>query len=205
MSVRNKYLIAALVALLWGGAMLAAFWWFEARYLRPFETERAELFSGDQLALPESLSGAGPVRVVHFWDPACPCNAGNQQHLAELLQRFGGRGVSFYALQKPGSQGRLPDQLAGLQALADVPGASSLPASPAVGIWDASGRLIYIGPYSEGAVCSSDNSFIEPILEAVLAGRPVKATHSLAVGCFCDWVPSPSAESSADQRSAANR
>ena len=53
MSVRNKYLIAALVALVWGGAMLAAFWWFEARYLRPFENERAELFSGDQLALPE--------------------------------------------------------------------------------------------------------------------------------------------------------
>ena len=196
MSVRNKYLIAALVALLWGGAMLAAFWWFEARYLRPFENERAELFSGEQLALPESLSGAGPVRVVHFWDPACPCNAGNQQHLAELVQRFGGRGVSFYALQKPGSQGRLPDQLAGLQALADL---------PAVGIWDSSGRLIYIGPYSEGAVCSSDNSFIEPILEAVLAGRQVKATHSLAVGCFCDWGPSPAAAAAANQRSAASR
>lgn len=193
MSVRVKYLIAALIALLWGGAMLTAFWWFEARYLRPFESERAELFSGESLALPEALEGAGPIRLVHFWDPACPCNAGNQQHLAELIQRFGARGVSFYALQKPGSHGQLPEQLTGLQTLTALPGAQDLPASPAVGIWDASGRLVYIGPYSEGAVCNSGNSFIEPILEAVLDGRQVNATHSLAVGCFCDWDDDPSA------------
>jgi hypothetical protein len=42
MSIRRKYLIAALIALVWGGAMLSAFWWFEARYLRTFEGERAE-------------------------------------------------------------------------------------------------------------------------------------------------------------------
>lgn len=189
MPLRSKYLIAALIALLWGGAMLAAFWWFEARYLRPFESERTQLFSGDNLALPAALAGDGPIRVVHFWDPACPCNAGNQQHLSELVQRFDDRGVRFYALQKPGTRGRLPDQLAGLQTLPALPGADSLPASPAVGIWDASGRLVYVGPYSEGAVCNSSNSFIEPILEAVLAGRQVNATHSLAVGCFCDWNP----------------
>ncbi len=189
MSVRNKYLIAALIALLWAGAMLAAFRWFEARYLRPFDNESTQLFSGDSLALPDTLKDDAAVRVVHFWDPACPCNAGNQQHLAELLERFGDRGVHFYALQRPGSQGRLPDQLAGLQALDALPGSQSLPASPAVGVWDAKGQLVYLGPYSEGAVCNSSNSFIEPILEAVLAGRPVKATHSLAVGCFCDWGP----------------
>lgn len=168
--------------------MLAAFWWFEARYLRTFEGERAEFFSGERLALPDVLSGPGPIRLVHFWDPACPCNAGNQQHLAELLQRFSDQGVSFYALQKPGTRGQLPKQLSGLKTLDTFPGAASLPASPAVGIWDESGRLVYIGPYSEGAVCNSGNSFIEPILEAVVAGRQVNATNSLAVGCFCDWV-----------------
>lgn len=188
MSTRRRYLIAALIALAWGSAMLAAFGWFEARYLRTFEGERAEFFSGERLALPDVLSGPGPIRLVHFWDPACPCNAGNQQHLAELLQRFADQGVSFYALQKPGTRGQLPKQLSGLQTLDTFPGATSLPASPAVGIWDENGRLVYIGPYSEGAVCNSGNSFIEPILEAVVAGRPVNATNSLAVGCFCDWV-----------------
>ena len=97
MPVRRKTLLAGLVAILWLGAMLAAFWWFEARYIRPFE-ERAELFNGSQLRLPAELAGPGPIRVVHFWDPACPCNVGNQQHLGELVQQFAPRGVQFYAV-----------------------------------------------------------------------------------------------------------
>ena len=97
--------------------MLAAFWWFEARYLRTFEGERAELFSGDALRLPAELQGPGPVRFVHFWDPGCPCNVGNQQHLQELLQRFAGQPVDFYEVRKPGSKGRLPQPLAALKPL----------------------------------------------------------------------------------------
>ncbi len=42
------------------------------------------VFSGAELQLPTELSGPGAIRLVHFWDPACPCNVGNQQHLAEL-------------------------------------------------------------------------------------------------------------------------
>lgn len=187
MTKRHKYLLAVLITLAWGGAMLLAFWWFEARYLRTFEGERAELFSGDVLRLPASLAGPGPVRFVHFWDPGCPCNVGNQQHLQQLLERFAGQPVAFYEVRKPGSHGRLPGPLAALKPLEGLVGADQLPASPAVGIWDQQGELVYIGPYSEGAVCSSDNSFVEPILEAVLAGRRVRATHSLAVACFCDW------------------
>ena len=186
MSHRRKTLLASLVAILWLGAMLAAFWWFQARYIRPFEA-RTELFSGAQLRLPAELAGPGPIRLVHFWDPGCPCNVGNQQHLGELLQAYAPRGVQFYAVQKAGSQGRLPDNLQGLQALQELPGSADLPASPAVAIWDAQGDLAYFGPYSEGALCTSSNSFIEPILEALVAGRRVRADSNLAVGCFCDW------------------
>lgn len=184
---RLKVVLASLLAIVWLGAMLFAFWWFEARYIRPFD-ERTELFSGAALRLPAELAGPGAIRVVHFWDPACPCNVGNQQHLAELLHTYVPRGVQFYALQKAGSQGRLPDSLGALQPLAALPGSEQLPASPAVAIWDQQGQLAYFGPYSEGALCTSSNSFIEPILEALSAGRPVRADSNLAVGCFCDWA-----------------
>ncbi|RJG12541.1 thiol-disulfide isomerase [Pseudomonas cavernicola] len=183
---RRKTLLASLLAVVWLGAMLVAFWWFEARYIRPF-SEQTALFAGDGLRLPDELAGPGPIRVVHFWDPACPCNVGNLQHLAELLERFAPQGVAFYAVQKPGSHGQLPDTLSALQPLSHLPGAEQLPASPAVGIWDKDGRLAYFGPYSEGATCTSSNSFIEPILEALAQGRPVNATHTLAVGCYCPW------------------
>ncbi|WP_252273601.1 DUF6436 domain-containing protein [Pseudomonas subflava] len=186
MSSRRKFLLVSLAAALWLGAMLVAYQWFQSRYIRPFE-ERTELFMGSQLRLPADLAGPGPIRLVHFWDPACPCNVRNQQHLGELVQQFAARGVQFYAVRKAGSQGRLPANLAALQPLESLPGSEGLPASPAVAIWDQRGELAYFGPYSEGAVCTSANSFIEPILEALVAGRPVRADSNLAVGCFCDW------------------
>ena len=186
----RKTLLASFLATLWLAGMLAAFWWFEARYLRPFD-ERAALFSGAELRLPAELAGPGPVRLMHFWDPACPCNVGNQQHLAELIAHFASRGVAFYAVQKPASNGRLPASLGALQALPQLPGAEGIPASPAVAIWDKSGELAYFGPYSEGLTCNSSNSFIEPILEALAAGRAVNASNTLAVGCFCAWPAEP--------------
>lgn len=184
-SMRKTLLIVLLLAL-WGLAMLAAWRWYEARYLRSF-SEQTALFYGEQLRLPDELAGPGPIRLVHFWDPACPCNVGNQQHLAELIAHYGPRDVQFYAVQKPGSKGQLPATLSGLKNLSGFDGSEQLPASPAVAIWDGSGKLAYFGPYSSGATCNSSNSFIEPILEALAAGREVSASNNLAVGCFCDW------------------
>ncbi|TBV08794.1 DUF6436 domain-containing protein [Stutzerimonas kirkiae] len=186
MSIRNRYLVIGLICLAWAVAMLLAYQWYQARYLRPFD-QRAEVFSGETLALPDAIAGPGTIRVVHFWDPACPCNVGNQQHLAELLAHYQDQGVDFYIVQKPGTQGNLPPQLAGLRPLPGLPGSADLPASPAVAIWNSAGQLGYFGPYSEGAVCNAGNSFIEPIINALLQGRDVQATRSLAVGCFCDW------------------
>lgn len=186
MPVRRKTLLVSLVVILWLAAMATALWWFQTRYIRPFEP-RTELFSGAELRLPAELAGPGAIRLVHFWDPGCPCNVGNQQHLGELVQAYVPRGVQFYAVQKAGSHGRLPGNLQALQPLEALPGSEGLPASPAVAIWDREGRLAYFGPYSEGALCTSSNSFIEPILEALVAGRPVRADSNLAVGCFCDW------------------
>lgn len=182
----RKTLLNWLIAAICLAGLLSTYWWYEKRFIRPF-SEQPQLFSGDHLMLPAQLAGPGHIRLVHFWDPACPCNVGNQQHLAELITRFAPQGVDFYAVQKPGSHGQLPDTLKSMQTLPSLPGADQLPASPAVAIWDAQGKLAYFGPYSEGAVCTSGNSFIEPILDALVQGRHVQATHTLAVGCYCPW------------------
>ena len=170
---------------------VVALWWaydsFQSHYLRPFDNQ-ATFFDGSELQLPPEMSGPGPIRVVHFWDPACPCNVGNQQHLGELVAQFAPRGVSFHVVQKPGSHGQLPANLAALKPLTSLPGSERLPATPAVAIWDREGNLAYFGPYSEGAVCNSSNSFIEPILKALEQGRRVQASNTLAVGCYCPWA-----------------
>ncbi|QEY60148.1 thiol-disulfide isomerase [Pseudomonas sp. C27(2019)] len=181
--VRKTLITIAIV--LWIGSMLTGLWWYKSRFIRPF-SETTAVFSGQQLRLPDNLAGTGAIRFVHFWDPNCPCNVGNQQHLAEMLEHYAGE-VEFYHLQKPGSNGQLPKALRSMQHLNELPGSQHLPASPAVAIWDRSGQLAYFGPYSEGAVCNSSNSFIDPILDALIDNRPVTAANTLAVGCFCDW------------------
>lgn len=180
-----KKTLIGLAIFLWLGAMLTGLWWYKTRFIRPF-SETTAVFSGQQLRLPNSIAGSGAIRFVHFWDPACPCNVGNQQHLAEMLERYADE-VEFYHLQKPGSSVQLPKVLSTMRHLSGLPGAEQLPASPAVAIWDRAGQLAYFGPYSEGAVCNSSNSFIEPVLDALINNRPVKAANTLAVGCFCDW------------------
>ena len=179
-------LFASLILVICAGVLWAAYDWFQGRYLRAF-SEHTAVFSGDTLQLPAALSGPGPIRLVHFWDPACPCNVGNQQHLGELIEQYEPQGVEFYALQKPGSHGQLPENLRKMKTLTALPGADQMPASPAVGIWDRTGKLAYFGPYSEGLTCNASNSFIEPILKALGTGREVNATHTLAVGCYCSW------------------
>ncbi|WP_448094231.1 DUF6436 domain-containing protein [Pseudomonas lini] len=179
-------LLASLLALVCAGVLWAAYDWFQGRYLRAFSSHTA-VFSGDPLRLPDELAGPGAIRLVHFWDPACPCNVGNQQHLTELVEHYVPQGVEFYAVQKPGSHGQLPSTLSRLKTITVLPGSEQIPASPAVAIWDRNGRLAYFGPYSEGLTCNSSNSFIEPILQALNEGRAVNATHTLAVGCYCPW------------------
>lgn len=179
-------LFACLLILICAVGLWAAYDWFQGRYMRAFSDQTA-LFAGDVLSLPVELSGPGAIRVVHFWDPACPCNVGNQQHLTDLLARYVPQGVHFYSVQKPGTHGQLPATLSAIKPLASLPGAEHLSASPAVAIWDRSGQLAYFGPYSEGATCNASNSFIEPILQALNEGRSVKVTHTMAVGCYCPW------------------
>ncbi|MDD0973559.1 DUF6436 domain-containing protein [Pseudomonas fontis] len=182
----GKNLLTTLALLLCAAGLWLAYDNFQSRYLRPFDNQTA-LFSGNALRLPDSLAGPGAIRLVHFWDPACPCNVGNQQHLAELIAQYAAQGVEFYVVQKPGSHGQLPASLSALKPLAALPGAEHLPASPAVAIWDRNGTLAYFGPYSEGATCNASNSFIEPILQALHQGRPVNVTQTMAVGCYCPW------------------
>lgn len=186
MTIPLKRLNTLLISILVIGLLIAAFYWFQSRYIRSFD-ERAAFFSGDQLHLPQELAGPGPIRFVHVWEPACPCNIGNQQHLTELVEHYQAKGIAFYQIRKTGSRGKLPGKLADLPEI-ELGGSELIPASPAVGIWDQQGQLAYFGPYSEGFTCNADNSFIEPILEALAAGRPVRAANTLAVGCFCDWT-----------------
>ncbi|MBB5417425.1 hypothetical protein OKW33_003562 [Paraburkholderia atlantica] len=153
-------------------------------------SNKAVLFLDSDLQLPPELAGnTGRIRVVHFWNPDCnTCNKETDAHLNYLITMFRGAKMDFYSVRKPGTQGELPAFLQGkLKPLSGIEGMDRIPASPAIAIWAADGKLAYAGPYSEGLVCSSANSFVEPILNRLLAGEHIEPFATVAVGCYCPW------------------
>ena len=186
----SRRLIVVLVSLVVGLLLLigVVVWWrFGFVNLRSYN-EQAVFFTGEALRLPAELAGLGNIRVVHFWDPECPCHEETDAHLNYLIGMYRFAELDFYSVQKPGSVGHLAPFLADkLKPLANLQGIESIPASPAIAIWDKSGQLAYAGPYSEGLVCNSSNSFVEPILDALVRGRAVNSTGVVAQGCYCNW------------------
>jgi hypothetical protein len=157
-------------------------------------SNQAVLFTDADLRLPPDLAGnTGRIRVVHFWDPDCTtCNENTDAHLNYLVTMFRGANIDFYSVRKPGTHGQLPAFLQGkLKPLPGIEGMERIPASPAIAIWSADGKLAYAGPYSEGLVCSSANSFVEPILNRLVAGEHIEPSPIVAVGCYCPWNTAP--------------
>jgi hypothetical protein len=184
------FLCVALCILL--GTGVALWQYFGISRLSNYSNQ-AVLFSDANLRLPPDIAGnTGRIRVVSFWDPDCTtCNNNTDAHLNYLIAMFRGANIDFYSVRKPGTHGQLPAFLRGkLKPLPGIEGMERIPASPAIAIWGPDGKLAYAGPYSQGLVCSSENSFVEPILNRLVAGEHVEPFPMVAVGCYCPWSKS---------------
>ena len=63
----------------------------------------------------------------------------------------------------------------------------SIPASPAVAIWDHHGVLAYFGPYSSGMTCGQGFDFIKIVLEKLSQNENPQWVNNQGFGCFCQW------------------
>ncbi|WP_321349137.1 DUF6436 domain-containing protein [Halopseudomonas oceani] len=180
MNIWLRRSLVGMALLLWLAGLAWAYWWFEGRYVKAFE--RPAFFQAEQVAPPFPI---GQVQVVHVWQSNCPCSAGHEAYVDEMTVRFAGQGVRFARSGQQSAEG-MPSGLSQLpywpipEAWAEWPGA------PSIAIWAADGSLAYVGPYSDGAHCSADSSFVEPVVQALLAGRKVDVTRQDVVACLCD-------------------
>jgi hypothetical protein len=175
-----RKLLVGLLLTGWLAGLAWAFWWFEGQYVKAFE--RPAFFSAENVAPPFA---PGQVQVLHVWQAGCPCNGGHETYLQDMTERFAARGVAF-ARAGVVSEAGLPPALQKMPYWPIPEQWDNWPGAPAVAIWDATGNLAYVGPYSDGAHCSRDSSFIEPVIETLLAGRPVSIVTQDTVACLCD-------------------
>lgn len=169
-----------LVFAVWLAAVGAAFWQFEFRWQRPFAAATefdAAMHTRTAEAWFRTLAAAGRAdsrrvaTVVHVYQPECACNRYSEPHVRELESRYAPRGIGFLRVEIGGA------------AAADSPG--WLNTTPAALVFDAGGKLLYYGPYSDAAWCGAQSGLVEPILESALRGRPPLQRFAAARGCFC--------------------
>lgn len=180
MRVWQRNTLVALLLLVWAAGIAWAFWWFEARYLRNFE--RQAFFQGVEVSPPFA---PGQIQVLHVWQSDCPCSAGHEAYVNEMTTRFSAQGVRFARSGQASIEG-LGGVLKTLPFWPIPEQWTHWPGAPSIAIWDARGHLAYVGPYSDGAHCNSDSSFVEPVIQRLLAGGSVTITRQDTVSCLCE-------------------
>ena len=108
--------------------------------------------------------------VFHVQNNECSCNIFSEGHIIELNELFKENSYTVEYL-----------------LVEDFPSvAAFIPSSPSIIIFDSSGKLRYLGPYSAGAFCSTSNSFLSRFANNIIEGsyKGAYVIHD-AYGCYC--------------------
>mgnify|MGYP005989007181 CR=1 FL=1 len=108
--------------------------------------------------------------IFHIKSNDCACNIISASHIIELNDFFS---KNNYTIQYVSAKSH-PDL------------SKFVPSTPAVVIFNNSGRLTYLGPYSSGAYCTASNSFVSQFSNSIINGTYLGA-HVIhdAYGCYC--------------------
>lgn len=171
--LKRSMLVA--LAIFWLLAVIAGFWWFQARLVVTFDADQRVLNQYPVLQdYGQALSDAMPVeqgfsstRITIIREPGCRCNRYSADHLNTLQHDYQATADFHW---------RRLDQLpAALQSL--------IPATPFVLIQRADGTLSYAGPVNSGISCTTDSSYLGSVLSHTNeAGMQIPL---LARGCYC--------------------
>jgi len=61
-----------------------------------------------------------------------------------------------------------------------------IPATPSVVVFNSAAEVAYFGPYHQEGICNAENSYLEPVLQALQQGRNLSVLNTLVYGCFCN-------------------
>lgn len=199
MSVTQRKYLAWLLFAIWLLAVLAGFWYFQFGQLTTFTADKQQWIDFRQALTVELQSSRlrpqpaqGAVAVIHFWDDSCPCSRFSNEHLLRVIHKYSSDNKIEFYLKPTASGGTNSVTLKKLQhGQKNVHSADTLfngwvpPAIPAVVVLDGRGELAYFGPYSSDAVCGSQQSFFDSLLEEIIDGKAPQQTILAAYGCFC--------------------
>ena len=208
----KNWLVGILVSA-WLISTIFAFWWFQFRNIQAFDinavANQTVFFESGELGArlenlikqaPPQSKNLKPISLVHFWNPDCPCSRFNEVHVKKIMSDYADKNIQF-TIVVSGNNDEMREQRKLLaqkvftgKAVKDIrsdwPMGKGPVSSPAVGVINSDGELVYFGPYSLGARCAPDQGqFVEKTLDRLNKQKALskKQLNTLAVGCFCPW------------------
>lgn len=171
----KRQALAWLVLIGWFSLCVFIFWWYQYRYISPFNEYWAS-FTGDVLLSSQVKPHQARALVVHFVDPDCPCSRFSVPHIQQLEVESSG-GVEFVDFLSSAETDERMQQFK----------SSAIPAGPAVAVFNQGGDLAYFGPYSSGAICGEGDDLVTATLSSLDQDINPRWINQEAVGCFCRW------------------
>lgn len=144
--------------------------WFDEQGLL-LELNNSEHFEQE---LKSELMNAGLAvkkQVFHIRSASCSCNWRTSGHAATVKNKVTESG--------------------GTNTVVDISQNSGLkrfvPSTPAIIMFNKSSKLVYLGPYADGAFCTTGTSFVEELIPSVSKlGKAPGWLNSVAKGCYCN-------------------
>src|SRR5688572_14849432 len=176
--------------------IVAIFWYQEIQYLLPTpvpENYRVvlprEVIRYDSILIPQRYS---KPKLLHFFNPDCPCSRFNVKHFVALKKQYGER-VDFYVAvtgqEKVESAKRLIDTDIAIivdtgEGLAKACGVYSTPQAALI---QANNQLYFRGNYNRARYCTDPNSnFVQMAIDSLVSNKQPPQFNELATlsyGC----------------------
>jgi len=168
---------AALIGLIvWISMVLVLLKIIEITKLQPFDPQQKLFtqsmstdFETNFSSVLRTYSGELRNTAVHFRTGNCICESLAQNHSDELASNLSNSGYKNLTLKL--------DELTEINAY--------IPSTPAVAIFNEFQQLIYLGPYSIGLGCFTDNSLVATISRYLSATYLGAQINSAVEGCYC--------------------
>lgn len=130
----------------------------------------------------EIFKASNKIKVLHFFNPDCPCSKFNYKHIQSLYKKYKNE-VEFVAFSTKNCDNPFEFLMLhdSLNFNAKKYGVYSTPQAVVV---DKDGKIIYNGNYNKSRFCSNKNTnFVEQILENKLNNKKSKLVVSSPYGC----------------------
>jgi hypothetical protein len=184
-------------------SIVAIFWYQEMQYLMPtpvpvgYKVVRPEeLIQYDTVLLPQQHK---KPKLLHFFNPECPCSRFNLKHFQTLSKQYGTE-IDFYVVvnseDKIEPAKRLIDSEITIvvdsnKKLANACGVYS---TPQAAIIQTSNRLYFRGNYNRSRYCTDkESNFVQMALDSLVANKRPPIFNELATNSYGCSLPTTEA------------